>query len=132
MGPRCLRCRCGMPLLLPNAGSEHRPRSVSSTRRHSAIAAEEKPRSHESVQRVDPRADAPDGMVIVGASAVSPPIPWYVQFAQCAIRRCVMRFGSVANDFQYYRTMRAAVGVLIALGIRAFFIINCLCCPSEL
>jgi len=64
MGPRCLWRGGGVPLLLPNLGAEYRPGPVGPSRRNSAVASEATARSHESLQRTHPGADAPIGLVI--------------------------------------------------------------------
>src|SRR5208282_1320221 len=64
MGPWCLWCGVGVPLLLPNLGPEYRPATVGPTRRNSAVAPEATARSHAALQRTHPRADARNGLVI--------------------------------------------------------------------
>src|SRR5215469_15750889 len=64
MGPWYLWCGVGVSLLLPNLGPEYRPATVSPTRCNSTVAPEATARSHDSLQRTHPRANASSGLVI--------------------------------------------------------------------
>src|SRR5690242_13542651 len=66
MGARHLRRRRRRPQLLPDLSPEHQPGRGSTAGRHPAISAEEEARADESLQQIDSRADAANGLVKVG------------------------------------------------------------------
>src|SRR5215469_3791164 len=72
MGPWRVWCGVGVSLLLPNLGPKYRPATVGPTRRNSAVAPETTARSHESLQRADPGANAPSGLVIARSMTCLP------------------------------------------------------------
>ena len=81
-----------MPLLLPNLGPEYRPATVGPTRRNSAVAPEATARSHESVQRPHPGADAPNGFVIAHHIIENPGI---------LLHRAAERLADFYNEVSY-------------------------------
>src|SRR5277367_3358188 len=64
MGPWCLWCGVGVPLLLPELGPEYRPATIGPARRNSTFTPEATARSHAALQRTHPGADAAGGVVI--------------------------------------------------------------------